>query len=187
EKERQEKARLQDQIERQKLEKERDAASERERVRLATEAAQHDAAEARARELVATAATRADPLEAARDITDALAVLPRTPGSLRSEVEAKKLELVLRLARDSIKADDTGLASFWIRQAHALGSAATKDAVEAVEADIARLRSGEAELEEARRFARAGDPVAARAKLEHALAQGVAAKRVETDLGIVAK
>jgi hypothetical protein len=186
EKQRQEQARLQSEIDRQNAEREVNAAHERERARVEAEQQARASSEARARKLVDAAARESDPLGAISDLSEALALLPAEGGTLRAEAEAKKVELALGLARDALKANEVGLARFWIREAAKLAGAKAREAeLAAVLAEADRIQRGEQGLEEARALARSGDWLAARVRLEQARAQGIAPARLRDDVALV--
>jgi tRNA A-37 threonylcarbamoyl transferase component Bud32 len=180
---------LENQLARERAERDANAAKERERARIEAEARAAAASEQRARELAEATKTEKSELSAIRRLDEALACLPKGGASeLRSEVEARKAELEIRQTRTALDASQSGLADFWLQDLAKLdGARDRKSEVLALEGRLERLASGESDLDEARLLLRGGDLIAARARFEHARASGVAAERLTRDLEAVSK
>src|SRR5262249_57969858 len=98
-------------------------------------------------------------------LEEALASLPAGASPLRAGIEARKAELEVRQTRAALGASQSGLADFWLQDLSKLdGAAKLKPEIEGLAASLARLASGESDLEEARTLQRAGDLIAARAR-----------------------
>ena len=188
--------RLEADLARARAEKAASEAVARERARADAEKEARAAGDARAASLLERSRSEKDPLVAVASLGDALAVLTSESSPLRTSVESRRAEVEVGLARAALRANEAGLAGFWVRDARKLAAAdASRPELDAIEAEIARLASGDRELEEAEKLVVAGDWLAARTKLEQARAPGVAPGRAaggapvrfEKDLDLVKK
>ena len=141
-------AKLEGQIARERAEREANAAKERERARDDAEARARTQAQERAAALLAQADKASDPLAQASDLSDALALLPAGASELRTRIEARKLDLDIRFAGESLKANEAGLARFWLRDADHLEGAATRKAdLDAIRQQLELQATGERDFE----------------------------------------
>ena len=81
--------------------------------------------------------------------------------------ESGRLAKALKEAREQVKANQAGLAKFWLLQVSKLETAKTlKDRISEVEAALAALTSGERVFEEAKQLSQSGDLMGARLKFD---------------------